>query len=268
MNYFKISLIAILMAVTSCKNQNEEASKVDLNEIVLEDEAAVPRTAESTASEAIKITDRKLIRTGTLVFESDNLLTSAKLIKTLITENNGYISSDQTTIYNHRTDQSMTLRIPNDKFDTVIDQITAHAKKTDSKNINSQDVSEEFVDIQARLNAKKEIEKRYIQILLNAAKVDDILKVESELGTIRTEIESIEGRLRWLENQTTLSTLHVTFYQAKEFTSEIPFLSKLKSAFSDGWNMMVSFLLGLLHFWPFILILCVALFYVRKRFNK
>jgi hypothetical protein len=268
MYYFKISLIAILMAVTSCKNQTAEALKVDLNDLVLEDEVVVPRTAESTASEEIKITDRKLIRTGTIVFESEDLLTSAKLIKKLVTENKGYISSEQTTVYHHRTDQSMTLRISNDKFDTVIDQITAHAKKTDSKNINSQDVSEEFVDIQARLNAKKEIEKRYIQILSKAAKVEDILKVESELGTIRTEIESIEGRLRWLENQTVLSTLHVTFYQAKEFTSETPFLSKLKSAFSDGWNMMVSFLLGLLHFWPFILILFVILFYIRRRYNK
>lgn len=269
MNSYKFIFIALILAFTSCKNKSADTPNVDLNELVLEEEvAATSKSTESSDAKESNVSNRKLIRTGTLVFESEDLLISSKFIKKLIAENKGYISSDQTTAYHHRIDQMMTLRIPNDRFDIVVDQITTHAKKTDSKNITSQDVSEEFIDVHARLHAKKEIEERYLLILSKAAKVEDILKVEAELGTIRTEIESIGGRLKWLENQTTLSTLNVTFYQTKEFSSETPFLNKLKSAFSGGWNLMVSFILGLIHIWPIILIIIIILFYLRKRFFK
>jgi hypothetical protein len=267
-HFLLLTFMTMLIGVTACKNQSAESPKVDLNDLVLEEEVNGTRTAEPAKSEEVFQNTRKLIKTGTLTFESDDLPASAKLIKKLVAEVNGYVSSDQTTAYHHRTDQTMTLRIPSDKFDTLIDQITLHAKKTESKNMSVQDVSEEFVDVAARLTAKKEIEKRYIQILSKAAKVDDILKIESELGSIRTEIESIEGRLKYLQNQTSMSTIHVTFYQTKQFVSETPFFSKLKYAISDGWNMVVSFTLGLIQFWPFIIILSLILFYFRRRYKS
>ena len=267
-HFLLLTFMTMLIGVTACKNQKAEAIKVDLNDLVLEEEVNVPRTAEPDKSEEVFQNARKLIKTGTLTFESEDLPVSAKLIKKLVTDINGYVSSDQTTAYHHRTDQTMTLRIPSDKFDTIMDQITLHAIKTESKNMSVQDVSEEFVDVEARLTAKKEFEKRYIQILSKAVKVDDILKIESELGSIRTEIESIEGRLKYLQNQTSMSTIHVTFYQTKQFVSETPFFSKLKNAISDGWNMVVSFIFGLIQFWPFIFILGLIIFYFRKRYKS
>jgi hypothetical protein len=264
MKVLGFSYLFISLLVLSCK---EKSASYDNLELDNETELNIPRTAEGKSQEDVEV-DRKFIKTGTLIFETENLETTDKFIKTLVEDNKAYISQENNDVYNHKTNHTLTIRIPNEKFDFFVDKIVSHAKKTDTKNVSIQDVSEEFVDIEARVRSKKEIEKRYTEILAKANKVEDILKIETELGAIRTEIESIEGRLKWLKNQTTLATLHLTYYKTIEFRSEKPFYSNFINAVSNGWNMLISFLLGIVNVWPFLIIIVVSFYFIRKRLIK
>lgn len=264
MKVLKIACFLMILSFLACK---EKSAPYD--NLVLDDEVAseIPSVVNGKTEEYVDL-DRKLIKTGTLTFETQNLDETEKFIKALVKENNAYISQENNNVYNHRTDHTVTVRLPNEKFDIFTDKIVAHAKKVDSKNVSVQDVTEEFVDVEARIKAKKEIEKRYIEILAKASKVEDILKIESELGTIRTEIESIQGRLNWLKNQTSLATLNLTFYKTIEFTSEKPFYNSFINAISNGWNILISFILGVINIWPFLIIILIAVYFIRKRINK
>ena len=77
-------------------------------------------------------------------------------------------------------------------------------------------MTEEFVDLKARLKAKKELEDRYLQLLEQAKNVKEMLEIERELSNIREEIEAKEGRLQYLQNKVTLSTIYINFYKTTQ----------------------------------------------------
>ena len=183
-------------------------------------------------------------------------------------EFNGYLSDENVTEYNDKIEYRVTIRVASEKFEQVIERISQNAKKLDSKNIYSLDVTEEFIDIEARLNTKKELEKRYLELLKQANKVDEILSIEKEIGTLRSEIESFEGRLNYLKNRVSLSTLTVMFYEKN--TSSFGFNSKIGHAIHNGWTNLLWFFIAIINLWPFILVGIAIIFIVRalKRRHK
>ena len=103
-------------------------------------------------------------------------------------------------------------------------------------------------------------------LLTQAKTVQEILSIEKQIGELRTEIESIEGRLKYLQNRISYSTLTVTFYQ--EISTPVGFSSKFKEGLKNGWNGFVWFLVGLINIWPFLLVLLVIfglIIYRKKR---
>jgi hypothetical protein len=141
---------------------------------------------------------------------------------------------------------------------------------TNSKNITAEDVTSQFVDIEARLKTKKEVELRYTALLREAKKVSDILEVENNLRTIREEIESQEGQLKYLKDQVSYSTINLSIYQKLDYSPEpeLGFFSKIKEAFVNGWRGLISFFVGLVSIWPFIVIFSVVGFYLIKRWRN
>ena len=130
-----------------------------------------------------------------------------------------------------------------------------------------QDVSEEFIDHEARLRTKKEVESRYREILKQAKTVQEILSVETEIGNIRSEIESIEGRLKYLSDQVSMSTLNITYYQ--KTGTDFGFASKFVQALKSGWDILLIFIIGIVNLWPFIIIASIfGLLYRRWKKGK
>ena len=129
-----------------------------------------------------------------------------------------------------------------------------------------EDVSAEFVDITARLKTKKEVEKRYIDLLQKAVKVTDILEVEEQLRVIREEIEAKEGQLKLLNDQVADSTVNLNFHQNFEYTpqDEPGFFGRMGHAFGNGWKGFLSFLIGLAYVWPLWLILGLTTYFLAK----
>lgn len=211
---------------------------------------------------------RKLIKEGNVGFETKDRMATRKLIIESVAKYKGYVSSDQEYKSNGSISHTIMVRVPAGDFDDLLKEATKGITKLDSKNVTVKDVTEEFLDVQARLKTKKELENRYLEIIKEATNVTELLEVERQLGQLRSDIESIEGRLAYLESQVSLATLTFTFYETIPNTTQ--FGEKFNNGFKNGWDNLIWFFVGLVNVWPFlILIFGAALGLVwRKRRKK
>ncbi|MDQ3049158.1 MAG: DUF4349 domain-containing protein [Bacteroidota bacterium] len=195
-------------------------------------------------------------------------------IEKIVKGMNGYIGSEHETNSTYSISNDMVLRIVNKDFDVMVEKILAIASHVNSKNISAEDVTAQFVDIQSRLKSKKEIEKRYLDILSKASKVTDILEIEQKLGEIREEIEAKEGELKLLSDQVDYSTIYLNFQENFEYTplDNPGFFGRLGTAFGNGWSGFLTFLVGLVYAWPLWLILGIAAYLlirlIKRRRNR
>ncbi len=211
---------------------------------------------------------KKIIKTGTLEFETYDIDKTRNHIIKVVKANDAYISYDHQRKNEDRIIQRVVIRVPAEKFNNLVREISNNIDNLDSRNISVKDVTEQFIDLETRLNTKKKLEKRYLDLLERAGNVKDILEIEREVGKLREIIESTERRLKYLQNQVSLSTLTIKFYY-RTASLKILSLRKMKSAFVNGWNNFLEFLIGALNIWPFIIIIVIVFFLIRRmRRNK
>ncbi|MBN2468206.1 MAG: DUF4349 domain-containing protein [Deltaproteobacteria bacterium] len=214
------------------------------------------------ANKNLTLVERKIIRNGELAFECSNLGETRKRVEEAIKKYGGYISNENEYRYTDRIEQSIIIRVPAENFDGLVADISQGVRRFDRKHIGSTDVTEEFLDIELRIKIKKETETRYRELLARAKNVKEILEIERELGKIREEIESVEGRLKYLQNQVAFSTLTVTFYEV--ISTPVAFFSKAKTGLKTGWNNFILFLVGVVSIWPFIVLFIGIIFVIRR----
>ncbi len=210
---------------------------------------------------------RKLIKTGNVEFETKDLETTKTTILNLVKQYNAYIARDNQYKSYDRISTTLSVRIPAESFDKILEGIVKGVEKFDHKNIHISDVTEQFLDVEARLKTKKALELKYLEILKKAKTVREILDVERELGKLRGDIEATEGRLKYLKNQVAFSTLNITFYK-KVIESETGFGGKIGEAFKKGFENIKVFFVSMITIWPFIIILFLLIFYFRKRIKR
>lgn len=214
----------------------------------------------------LKTGERKLIKNGRVAFEVNDLEKTKKQIVATVSYYKGYISSDSQNELSGRINNHLTIRIPFQNFDSLLIGISKEIEKFDTKEIRISDVTEEFLDIQTRLKNKKALEKRYLEILKKAKTVNEILNVEKEIGKLREDIESAEGKLKYLSDQVSFSTLNVLVY--KKISNESSFGKKLKNGLGDGYEGIKSFILFLISNWPLVILAILILSWLRRRRRK
>ncbi|WP_158524891.1 DUF4349 domain-containing protein [Mesonia sp. K7] len=259
-----IFLLLLLCVFLSC-NQGDNASDYNLAEAEMA-AADADVVGESQSPQAIEVTERKLIKEGYVEFRTDHLQTTRQNILQAVNKYQAYVSSDQAYKFPEKKSQTITVRIPSDKFDSFLAEATQGVVHFDNKQINVRDVTEQFVDVQARLKTKKELETRYLELLKQTKTMTEILEIERQIAQLRSEIESIEGRLRLLENQVSYSTLSITFYE--NIARHTEFGDKFKNGFKNGWNNLIWFFVFLINLWPFILLgilIFIGIRFVRRR---
>lgn len=250
----------ILLIAFGCNQNSEHASQA-----MYESELAPPPPAtQQTNAENI---ERKLIKEGIVEFETNDLKATRKTVFADVDKFKAYVSSDQEYNAPGRKSNTIVVRIPANNFDNFLKEATQGVEKFDSKEINVKDVTEEFLDVQARLKTKKELEKRYLDLLKQAKNVTEILEIEKQIGQLRAEIESVEGRLKYLQNKVSFSTLTMTFYE--RLPNQTEFGQKFKHGLRNGWENLIWFLVGLVNIWPFIIVVLGLIIGIRMyRKNK
>ncbi|GHT33465.1 hypothetical protein FACS189434_07630 [Bacteroidia bacterium] len=258
-NILKLSVLFFAITLFSCgsKYATEDCSV----EMVTFDIEEQPYSSDNISSEKVDI-ERKIIKEGSIRFETTNAAKTKALIANNVSKFNGYISKEETSDYEDRIRYDLTIRIPAKYFDTLLDSISRSAQKIDNKEISAKDVTAEFIDIEARLSTKKELENRYKELLKRANKVEEILSIEKEIGTLRSDIESIEGRYKYLKDRVAFSTLDITYYEKGE--SSFAFGSKFVEAIKAGWTIFLWFLIGITTYWSLILLSVIVIFVIIK----
>ena len=149
--------------------------------------------------------DRKLIKNGSICLEVENLTNAEKSITEWCKSFDGYISSS----YTEETRSSFSVKIPAKDFDNAMSSIGSFGK-VKSRNISTQDVTEQFYDLETRLETRKILKDRLQTYLANAKDMKDLIQIENELNNTISDIESMEGRMRRLSDQIEFSTINVT----------------------------------------------------------
>jgi hypothetical protein len=261
----KNSILALPLALLAmCSNNNDAPLQfgTEANEAVSMDSKLVSSAPDQTT---VSLTERKLIKNGDLSFETSDVKKTKASVETICKELNAYISNESQNNYGERLQYNQMIRVPADQFDLLLQKLEGEAVKIESKNIHTQDVTEEFIDVEARLKTKKELETRYREILKQAKTVQDIVTIEGQIAAVRSEIESMEGRLTYLKNQVAFSTLNVSYYEI--IGTDFGFANKFVRGLGQGWDNLLSFLIVLTNLWPFF-ILVVAIAWGVARWQK
>ncbi len=207
-----------------------------------------------------------VIKTGNMSIQVEDLEKAKETVLEKVKANRGFTSAASYNDYSSSKQQNITIRVSSANFENLMKELSKIGF-VENQSQSSQDVSEEFVDITARLKSKREVENRYTEILKDAKTISEILEIEEKLRVIREEIEAREGRLRYLKDQVSLSTINLTLTQKLESYSKPPersFFSRLAENMGEGWDDFLMFVVGVMRLWVFWIVLAAIIFGVVK----
>jgi hypothetical protein len=255
-NFTKNFCILLLLAGCNSRHQDEgrPVRLMKYSEVESTPAAAVKIVQSPTSSIPSPSRGRMVIQTSTLSFEVANYDEALVQIQKIASQYGGYLVSSSTQVHNNNVKSgSVTLRIEAKNFDAALQALKQLAKKLDNESLQGNDVTEEFYDLTARLDNKRKAEKRYQEILAIAKSAKDILEVEQALTNVREEIERMEGRKRFLEDQVALSTITVNLHEPYPLmaSGQYGFLAKMRrgveegiSGFSDVLSACITFVIA------------------------
>lgn len=152
----------------------------------------------------------RVVRNGSLTMRVDDASKRLAELRVIVESAGGFIESANLTDNANVKTAYATVRVPNEKFQDVVRQAKGLASTVFDESENAEDVTAQYVDMEARLKAAKAEEQQYLEILKRAGSIEDTLNVTSRLADVRTRIEQIEGQMRYLNDRTTYATLSVT----------------------------------------------------------
>jgi hypothetical protein len=216
---------------------------------------------------------RMIIRTGTMSIENESFDETENKAKEIVKNLGGYITNSTAQVNQSGKKQgTLTIRVLADKYDALLAEL-AKIGKVMNQNISGRDVTEEYVDAEARLKTQRELESRLLQLLAEkTANLTAVVEVEQKLASVRENIERTEGRMRMLKDQASFSTVTVSLYEPAILnTSSGGFFYELERGFEKGLTGFTSVLSGIITFIialsPILAILGLAV-YLTIRFIK
>ncbi len=153
--------------------------------------------------------ERMIVRNGNISLIVNSVVGARDEITQLATRLGGYVVSSWISGEKAGMRGSISIRVPDETFEPAFVELRKLAVRVESENTNSQDVTEEYIDLEARLKNAQATESQYLALLNKAEKVDDILQIYDSLARVRSEIEQIKGRMQYLERTSSMSLITV-----------------------------------------------------------
>jgi|SRR5579859_4069596 len=200
----------------------------------------------------------KMVKTAECRFQVEDMKKSKEAMVASIKKYSGFIEASTLEFQNPMLEEHLTIRVLNEYFEDLLKDIAGMATYVNYQKVTSDDVSKEFVDLESRLKTKREVQKRYEEILrTKTGTLDELLKTEKQIGELQEEIEATVTQVNYLTGKVRYSTIKLEVYQIVERqVAEVkagPGLTKkFSAAFLSGFNAMTDVLVGLTYLWPFI----------------
>lgn len=245
-----LTAMMFLGIISGCLG-NQQYSKTDDSPVTRN--SIDSQLMEKTSVEGVIVAgvpERKVISTATLTIEVISAQAAINDIINITLNSSGFIlSSSINDIGSSRKSGFLTARVPQDKFYPAIEKIESLGTRK-LRQVSGQDVTEEFIDLGARLGNLKKQEARLLDILKMATTVKDIIEVEHELERVRGEIESLTGRMNYLNQSVEMSTITVNVMEPAPITGEEWGISV---ALGDAVRGFIESIKGLIIFTGFII---------------
>jgi hypothetical protein len=205
---------------------------------------------------AAQAVERKVIQNAEMTIETDTPNEGQRKIAAIADRHSGFVVISESK-QNEAVSQTVAstvvnvvVRVPARQFEAAIAEIRGVGGRILHEKRAGQDVTEEYIDLEARIRTKRALEAQFLEIMKQARKISDALEVQNQLANVRTEIEQLEGRRRFLENQSALSTINITLHTPTQVVAAATrgFLYDLKTAFGDGMDTGTEIFLGIIRF--------------------
>jgi len=186
-----------------------------------EEEKAAAREPETPqdgvlpeVSAASALDERMVIQTGEMVVRVEDVAATSAQVRALAQAYGGFVVNANTWTVNEEVHSTLTIRVPAERFDEMMDEIEVLATKVERSSITGEDVTEEYFDVEARLKVLRATEEQLLILLEDVRErmneAEDIMAVYRELQNVQTRIEQLEGRQRYLERMVAMSTINLT----------------------------------------------------------
>lgn len=285
----------ILITQSACTNSNNDKSGIEQQEQAVSVDMMAPseasdhakiRAEASIQADAIantyyengpvpihsSIDKKKIIKNGNISIKSTDINASKSKIDLLLKKYDGYYESEGLDNNEKTISYHLRIRVKSMVFEQLLKDLENGDDEIISKSISANDVTEEYIDIETRLENKREFLKRYRVLLSKASSVKDVLAIEENIRVLQEEIESQEGRLKYLNDQVSYSSLYIDLFKEKEYIykakAQDKFSERVKSSLSKGWASIVNFSVYVISIWPILVILFIAIPTLRKLLKR
>ncbi len=212
--------------------------------------------------------DKKIIKTADIQLQLDDYKKFNNTIHSSLKNFGAYIADEKQTENDYRIQNALTVKVPVDQFDNLVNSFNGDGIKVTEKNISSDDVTGEVVDTKARMQAKMAVRDKYIQLLKQAKNINEILQVQNEINGIQEDVEAANGRVNYLQHASAYSTINLNYFQyinGNSANDEKPdFFTKMSRAFSTGTSVITNLVLFCISIWPLILIGIFTWVYLKR----
>ncbi len=224
-------LLMYLLVPISCASARTESEEIMVEKAV---QAPMPMVAEEAYYEGMGERalssvgeERMIVRTGDMSLVVEGVAEAIDEIAQLTVQFDGYVVSSWISGEEQEMRGNISIRVPDEKFEEALTEFRNMAIRVDSESTNSRDVTEEYIDLEARFKNAEAVEDQYLALLDKANDVEDILRIYDSLSRVRGEIEQIEARMQYLERTSSMSL--ITIRLEPEVSA--------KPLVSPGWNI-------------------------------
>lgn len=220
--------LVVVVGLTGCASEQKlqstqkgQTQQTQVAETAQEKSARTDKGSTTTAKDSLRKDEaassaekRKVMYEANVKMRVKNLKQARKQIDEYIRKKEGYLVDASRNRDGKSVNGQMVYRIPRPSFYPFLGYLEKVAKEIPSQNISGQDVTEEYVDLESRLKAKKAVEKRLLHLMEEAKSTKDLLQVSERLAQVQEEIEQLKGRMNYLDHRTVYAT--VTIHATQE----------------------------------------------------
>ncbi|GGC74372.1 hypothetical protein GCM10007216_01210 [Thalassobacillus devorans] len=282
--------IGLLLILGACSNTEDRSESNEEMDMATEEDSSMPDTAQKNDSlsegemnsDTNNITDN--VQEQMMVYNADVSLRTRdydsfyEQLESHIDKQEAYIIEANV----HKMEQgqrsaNIRIRVPQENFRPFIDDLGSYSDNIDSRNISGRDVTEEYVDLESRLKAKEKIEERLLTFMDDAEKTEDLIQISQDLERVQEEIETIKGKMNYLENQSDFSTVSLTITETKVNVPDLKdqdlnTWEKTKQAFVQSLNGLTQaaswIVVALIGYSPILVLLAIPLIWWLLRRRK
>ena len=268
-----LSIFILTILIASC--HQEQTDKISYAFADMQEEM-IPLTRKSLNAPAApidkienqEVNKKRIIKDGRLGIKVTKLQQTKDRVDSLVKQYEGYYANESFNNNDWESSYNLKVRIPSTNFEKFITEIESGDGEILYKVIDARDVTDQFIDLETRLENKRNYLKRYNDLLLKAKTVTEILEIEEKIRGLEEEIESTTGRLKYLSDLVDYSTLDLTISKQKDFKynpeKRAKFLERLKQSLSKGWFGFVDFILFIFKIWPIWIIITLIFIFWNK----